>query len=169
MPQHPQRSLLDNSPIPVIFQLEARFTAQQWAENYEAQQKGLELPFVTEAKIIYTDRRDEGVVDIYRLRLTGCPIEPVPELGQAWRQNLTRTPDGGLPREVIDFEVNPPRERQYWISRSQGIPLPSPAYGDPPSAWNRIAQWYRTRQTRTALAAQGAAGGLSSRPTSGGN
>jgi hypothetical protein len=144
--QHvPARSVTDGSPIPLLLQLEARFTAKQWAENYEAQQRGSHLPFVAEAKITYTDGRDEGVVDVYRLWLTGCPIEPVPTLGEVWRERLLRSPDGELPKEVINYDPYPPRKRQYWISRSEKVALPSPTYGQAPSSRPQSRRWWKAR------------------------
>jgi hypothetical protein len=126
--------------------LEARFTAQQWSENWHAWEAGRELPYFATAVIVCTDRRDEDVVDTWRLRLTGCPIEPVPNLGDMWRPRLSRQVGSEVPKDAVIFDAFPPRERVHWISRSHGMTRPLPAYDDIPGFRKRAGAWVARRR-----------------------
>ncbi len=108
------------------FDLEARFTIRQWAENRAAHEQGAsELPHRAEAVITCVDDRDAGVVDVWRVALTGCPI--VEDVNRRGTWNLVRDMHGPTP-ESIRFDAWPRRHRMYWVSQSGGVQPPEPSY-----------------------------------------
>ncbi len=102
--------------------LQANLTLEQWAENWQNHQDGKPLRTVS-AKIECSDDSDTCAMDTWELTVTGWPVE---QRGEGiW--GLSRTLSNG--DDVMQFESLPYRERSYWISRLNGIPLPQPTYG----------------------------------------
>lgn len=112
----------------IVYYIEAKFTAEQWAENWRTRQQNNDTPHFGIVTIECRDQRDQGVTDTWHLRLTGCPIEPTPSKDALWRQ--TRQQPGADSRDdaVVSFDPDPPRKRTYWISRSRNVALPLPTY-----------------------------------------
>jgi hypothetical protein len=110
----------------LLYFLTATFTLAQWAENWESRQAGADAPHVAPGAVIAKDDRDEGVVDTWRLRLTAWPLEPAGEPGGTWRLASVTAGSGWC-----DIAIRPLRERSYWISQRNGIPMPEPSYDKP--------------------------------------
>jgi hypothetical protein len=117
--------LLVPAAKPLYF-LTATFTLGQWAENWESQQTGKAPPHVVEGSVIAGDDRDEGVVDTWPLRLAAWPIQPAGHTGGTWQ--LTSVTAGN---DWCDIAIRPLRERSYWISQRNNIPMPEPTYYKP--------------------------------------
>jgi hypothetical protein len=111
----------------LLFFLTATFTLSQWAENWQSHHDGKPPPNVAEGCVIAMDDRDEGVVDTWPLCLSAWPLQPAADdaVG-AWR--LT----GGIAAsDWFNIAIRPLRERSYWISQRNNIPMPEPTYYTP--------------------------------------
>jgi hypothetical protein len=110
----------------LVYYLTATFTLSQWAENWEAHQAGKSPANVAEGCVISGDDRDEGVVDTWPLRLAAWPIQPAQDSASTWQ--LT----GGMADDDwFQIAIRPLRERSYWISQRNNIPMPEPSYYRP--------------------------------------
>lgn len=110
----------------LVYYLTATFTMSQWAENWESHQAGKSPANVAEGCVISGDDRDEGVVDTWPLRLAAWPIQPAEDSGSTWQ--LT----GGMADDDwFQIAIRPLRERSYWISQRNNIPMPEPSYYRP--------------------------------------
>ncbi|MFI1212026.1 hypothetical protein ACH4UV_31000 [Streptomyces sp. NPDC020802] len=117
--------------------LQKDFTIKELSENYEARQAGRPLPHRVTGTIAAHDDRDNGVTDTWDIELTGCPVRPVED-----REGLWVVADGGPAddpgSDSLEYAVQPPRRRTYWISRQDGKQLPEPTFtidvlGEPPA------------------------------------
>ncbi|MEV7513199.1 hypothetical protein AB0O57_35120 [Streptomyces sp. NPDC091201] len=117
--------------------LQKDFTIKELSENYEARQEGRPLPHRVVGTITAHDGRDNGVTDEWHFELTGCPVRPVEERQGLWEVAASSRPnDSG--EDLLEYEVQPPRRRTYWISRRRGEQLPEPSFtinvpGEPPA------------------------------------
>ncbi|AWZ05126.1 MULTISPECIES: hypothetical protein [unclassified Streptomyces] len=107
--------------------LQKDFTIKELSENYEAQQAGRPLPHRVEGSITVHDGRDNGVTDAWDLELTGCPVRPVEERQGLWVVAASSLP-GDSGADLLEYEVQPPRRRIYWVSRQRGEQLPEPTF-----------------------------------------
>ncbi len=110
----------------LLYFLTAAFTLAQWAENWESRQTGKDAPHVAEGAVTAEDDRDEGVVDTWPLRLTAWPVQPAQDPGGTWHLTAV-TADS----DWCDIAIRPLRERSYWISQRNSIPMPEPTYYKP--------------------------------------
>jgi hypothetical protein len=107
--------------------LTATFTLSQWAENWESRQAGTApVPNVAEGSVVAGDDRDEGVVDTWPLHLAAWPVQPAGDSDGTWQ--LTAGTAGG---DWCQIAIRPLRERSYWISQRNNIPLPEPSRSKP--------------------------------------
>lgn len=84
----------------------------QWVENWVDDQAGNPPSVVIVAEIICSDRFDEGVIDRWRIELTGRPIRPMEGDDSGWALNhqLDSAPS------PLSATV-PPQERLYYLSK----------------------------------------------------
>lgn len=108
------------------YYLAATFTLTQWKANWEAHQAGKPPPHIAEGFVISGDDRDEGVVDTWPLRLAAWPIEPATDPEGTWQLAAEAAGD-----DWFDIAIRPLRERAYWISQRNNIPMPEPLYQPP--------------------------------------
>ncbi|MBL7491929.1 hypothetical protein I6A62_28405 [Frankia sp. AgW1.1] len=120
-PATPQLLLPDSE---LVLVLDAAGTVDTWAAAWHARENGEPLPEGTEARVICTDDRDTGVVDTWRPRLAAWPIQPVPDRDGLWRLTTEQT-------GRVEYQAQPPRERVYWLSQRDRVPLPPPVYAEP--------------------------------------
>lgn len=106
--------------------LTAAFPLDQWAENWHSHHDGKPPPNVAEGCVIAMDDRDEGVVDMWPLRLAAWPFQPEGNSDGAWQ--LTA---GIAGNDWFDIAIRPLRERSYWISQRNNVPMPEPTYYTP--------------------------------------
>lgn len=105
--------------------LQNNFTAEELAENWSASEAGEPLPHRVTGIVTVHDDRDNGVTDTWQLELTGCPLQPDPERGSVW-QFVPYSMTEGPGVRSLQYELQPPRQRTYWVSRKQGQELPRP-------------------------------------------
>ncbi|WP_395367009.1 hypothetical protein ACHGLA_36390 [Streptomyces sp. YH02] len=74
------------------------------------------LPHSVHGIVTVHDDRDNGVVDTWSMTLTGCPLQPDPNRGSVWIVAPDDI-DGRSGRRHLDYDLLPPRERTYWVSR----------------------------------------------------
>jgi hypothetical protein len=110
----------------LFYFLSATFTLTQWVANWESHQAGEPPPNIAEGCVISGDDRDEGVVDTWPLRLAAWPIQPTEDSDSTWQ--LTRGIAGD---DWFQLAIRPLRERSYWISQRNNIPMPEPSYYRP--------------------------------------
>jgi hypothetical protein len=107
--------------------LTATFTLSQWAENWESRQAGTSpVPNVVAGCVMAGDDRDEGVVDTWPLHLAAWPVQPAEDPDGTWQ--LTAGMAGS---DWFKIAIRPLRERSYWISQRNNIPLPEPSHHKP--------------------------------------
>ena len=111
-----------NLPLTLL----ADFTVREWAANRAAHQTGQPLPTHADGYVTVAGDQDRGVVDTWRVSLTGCPVQPVPDRDALWQ--LTGKDDKPV---WIQYEMRPLRERAYWVSRKAGTQMPQPVYNTP--------------------------------------
>jgi hypothetical protein len=105
--------------------LQKQFTVKEMAENYAAREAGDDLPHAATGTVTVDDDRDNGSTDVWQLRLTGCPVQPVPDRDGLWQITPYHITAGeGL--RSLDYELLPSRKRTYWISRAKQVALPDP-------------------------------------------
>jgi hypothetical protein len=110
----------------LFYFLTATFTLTQWVANWESHQAGEPPPNIGEGSVISGDDRDEGVVDTWPLRLAAWPIHPAEDSDSTWQ--LT----GGIAGDDwFQIAIRPLRERSYWISQRNNVPMPEPSYYRP--------------------------------------
>ena len=102
------------------------FPLDQWAENWQSHHDGSPPPNVAEGCVIAMDDRDEGVVDTWPLRLAAWPIQPAGDSDGDWKLAA-----GIAGNDWFDIAIRPLRERSYWISQRNSIPMPEPTYYTP--------------------------------------
>jgi hypothetical protein len=112
----------------LLYFLTATFTLSQWIANWEAHHAGKALPHVAEGFVISGDDRDEGVVDTWPLDLAAWPVQPVTGSEEAWQLSAEAAGD-----DWFHITIRPLRERSYWISQRNKIPMPEPSYYQPGS------------------------------------
>ncbi|MFF4145959.1 hypothetical protein ACFY0A_32430 [Streptomyces sp. NPDC001698] len=121
------RRLLLDPEQSVTADLRKHFPLKDWAENHRVYTEGTgERPAQTLGLVRVSDDRDNGVIDSWELKLSGFPIQPDPDRAGVWHLTAP-TPDEPALR-CVDFALQPPRVRTYWLSRSKDIPLPDPVY-----------------------------------------
>jgi hypothetical protein len=107
--------------------LTATFALSQWAENWQSRQAGTTpVPNVVEGCVMAGDDRDEGVVDTWPLHLAAWPVQPAGDSDGTWQ--LTAGMAGS---DWFQIAIRPLRERSYWISQRNNIPLPEPSHHKP--------------------------------------
>ncbi|MBY8868710.1 hypothetical protein [Streptomyces sennicomposti] len=126
-PTRMDRRLLLDPGQSVAADLRKHFPLKDWAENHRAytEETG-DRPAQALALVRVHDDRDNGVIDSWELALSGAPIQPDPERAGVWRLTPPMPDESAL--RCVDFELQPPRVRTYWLSRSKNMPLPEPAY-----------------------------------------
>ncbi|MFD6872916.1 MULTISPECIES: hypothetical protein [unclassified Streptomyces] len=107
--------------------LQKDFTIKELSENYEALQAGQPLPHRVKGTIAVHDDRDNGVTDMWDIELTGCPVRPVGERQGVWVIAASSLP-GDSGEDCLEYAVQPPRTRTYWISRQRHERLPEPMF-----------------------------------------
>ncbi len=110
----------------LFYFLTATFTLTQWVANWESHQAGEPPPNIAEGCVISGDDRDEGVVDTWPLRLAAWPIQPAEDSDSTWQ--LTGRIAGD---DWFQIAIRPLRERSYWISQRNNVPMPEPSYYRP--------------------------------------
>ncbi|WP_432135855.1 hypothetical protein [Streptomyces sp. bgisy154] len=113
-------------PVPPVnpnLYLQADFTIKELSENYEARAAGRPLPHRATGTITVHDNRDNGVTDVWRLEITGCPVRPDENRSGVWHVDHESGSD------CLEYTAHPTYERTYWISRRNGQKLPVPTYG----------------------------------------
>jgi hypothetical protein len=123
----------------------AVFPVADWAKNWQAHSSGRELSVFADVEIDCLDDRDQGVVDTWRLRLSGWPIEPVPNRDALWRITQVQA-DRTFP-PCVQFDQRPLYRREYWLSQSQGVLLPKPSYTPPISVLRSLLTWSKQLQS----------------------
>lgn len=102
---------------------------EDWIANHRAQHSGrkgteddpdLPLAGVVRGEVAVDDGDDNGVIDIWSLSLTGCPLEPVPDVDGSWRVPSV------LPEWVPITARVSRRQRAYWRSKVRGHELLPP-------------------------------------------
>jgi hypothetical protein len=76
--------------------------------------------------VISADDRDEGVVDTWPLDLVAWPVQPVTGSQEVWQLSAEAAGD-----DWFHIAIRPLRERSYWISQRNKIPMPEPSYYQP--------------------------------------
>jgi hypothetical protein len=113
--------------------LQKDFTIKELSENYQAGQAGQPLLHRVKGSIAASDDRDNGVTDTWDIELTGCPVRPVEDRDGLWVMAESSLP-GDDGSDKLEYLVQPPRKRTYWISRQREQQLPEPTFsGDVPS------------------------------------
>ncbi|MFB7453261.1 hypothetical protein [Streptomyces sp. NPDC056194] len=102
--------------------LQKAFSSKALAGNHAAREAGTDLPHGVYGTVTVHDDRDNGVVDTWRVALTGCPIQPDPNRGSVWIVAPDHI-DGRSGRRSLIYDLLPPRERTYWTSRRTHTPL----------------------------------------------
>ncbi|WP_330467611.1 hypothetical protein OG547_21155 [Streptomyces longwoodensis] len=114
--------------------LQKDFTIRELSENYAAHQAGRPLPYRVAGAISARDDRDNGVTDTWDVELTGCPVKPVEGRDATWVVVGSSLPDDSGSNS-LEYVLQPPRKRTYWISRQRGQQLPEPTFTiDAPSS-----------------------------------
>ncbi|MCF3129860.1 hypothetical protein [Streptomyces olivochromogenes] len=117
--------LFPESSIPLFLQRD--FTIKELSENYEARQAGEPLPHRVTGTVTAHDDRDNGVTDTWEIELTGCPVRPVEDRQGIWVvAGSDLSGDSGS--STLEYALQPPRKRAYWISRQRGQRLPEPTF-----------------------------------------
>jgi hypothetical protein len=102
--------------VPGGGRLEARLEEarpiSQWVQNWDDAEAGKPPSVIIVAEIICSDGFDEGVIDRWRIELTGRPIRPIEGDDSGWALNhqLDSAPS------PISATV-PPQERLYYLSK----------------------------------------------------
>lgn len=109
--------------------LQKAFTIGELAENYAAQQAGEPLPHRVKGTITVNDPRDNGVTDTWELDLTGWPVQPNEQRAGIWSVVGPHAIEGSGSRALL-YNLQPPRQRTYWISRAHQQQLPEPKFPD---------------------------------------
>jgi hypothetical protein len=107
--------------------LQKDFTVKELSENYQAREEGRPLPHKVTGAISIHDGRDNGVTDTWKFALTGCPVQPDENRGSVWLIASDLIIDGTEPNP-LNFTLQPPRQRTYWISRERQVRLPEPTF-----------------------------------------
>ncbi|WP_432063411.1 hypothetical protein [Streptomyces sp. S1] len=102
--------------------LQKAYTIQEFTENHDAHEAGQPLPHTVTGTVTVHDDRDNGVVDTWNLLLTGHPVMPDPNRGSVWIV-VPEHIDGPSGRRSLTYDLLPPRERTYWVSRRRQEPL----------------------------------------------
>lgn len=119
--------------------LQGDFTIKELSENFEAHQAEQRLPHRVVGTVTVHDGRDNGVTDTWEVELTGWPVQPHEARGSVWHVTRDDLTDGSGSRSMI-FQVQPSRERTYWISRARGQRLPEPMFGVDTSGTHRAIE-----------------------------
>lgn len=101
---------------------QAIFTAEQWAENWEAREKGEPMPHQVVGTITVDDMNENGIDDEWTVHLSGAPIGRLPDDAGKWRLRIGHA---GPADGTVDWNLSP-RRRTYWHSRSQKQELVAP-------------------------------------------
>lgn len=96
--------------------LQKSFSIQELSENHDAHEDDRPLPHTVTGTVTIHDDRDNGIVDTWNLLLTGHPVEPDPNRGSVWVVVPDHI-DGRSGRRSLTYDLLPPRERTYWVSR----------------------------------------------------
>ncbi|MFJ2937941.1 hypothetical protein ACIO8G_34900 [Streptomyces sp. NPDC087219] len=102
--------------------LQKAFSTQELAENHDAHENGRPLPHTVTGAVTVHDDRDNGIVDTWNMLLTGHPVMPDPDRGSVWIVVPDHI-DGRSGRRSLQYDLLPPRERTYWVSRRRMAPL----------------------------------------------
>jgi hypothetical protein len=108
-PTTQERHLSPGAELP--FRLREARPVSAWVENFETGSSGRSGPNIIGAEIIFSDPFDNGIVDNWRLELTGRPLEPVPAVASAYRVPMV------LGEPPIAARVRP-IARRYYHSKS---------------------------------------------------
>ncbi|RVU14598.1 hypothetical protein EOT10_40615 [Streptomyces antnestii] len=120
------RLLLDPAQS-VTADLRKHFPLKDWAENHRlSTEEAGEGPAQALGLVRVHDDRDNGVIDSWELKLSGFPIRPDSDRAGVWHLTAPTLDEPAL--RCVDFTLQPPRVRSYWLSRSKDIPLPDPVY-----------------------------------------
>ena len=105
----------------LIVEFNAIFTVREWLENYDAGQRGDDLPHWAQGKIVMSDRNENGVDDAWHVKLTGVPIERMESDAGKARQ----TGSGGpmMPQPYREYYEVGYRRRTYYTSRENNVTI----------------------------------------------
>jgi hypothetical protein len=92
--------------------LEEARPISQWVQNWDDAQAGRPPSVVIVAEIVCSDGFDEGVIDRWRIELTGRPIRPIDGDDSGWALNHQLD---AAPRPIS--ATVPPQERLYYLSK----------------------------------------------------
>lgn len=90
----------------------------QWVQNWEDAQAGKLPSAIIVAEVICSDGFDEGIVDRWRIELTGQPIRPMEGDDSGWALNHQLD---SAPRPVSAVVL--PQERLYYLSKRADQPV----------------------------------------------
>lgn len=93
--------------------LEEARPVSEWVQNWRDGQEGRPPSVIIVAEIVCSDGFDEGVVDRWRIELTGHPIRPIPGDDSGWELNRQL----GSANSPLSSTA-PPHERMYFLSKS---------------------------------------------------
>jgi len=94
---------------------EARSVAD-WAANAEDRTNGVPGRNVIVAEVIFSDTFDNGIVDNWRVEISGYPLEPVP--GDPGTYRITQLAPGNASLPIA--ATTPPKRRRYFLSKELG-------------------------------------------------
>lgn len=115
----------------VTTQLLKLYPLTDWAHDHGVYAAGgsfEDLRAVAAGTVRVHDDRDNGVVDTWNLRLSGWPLQPDAQRDGMWRLTLPTINEEAV--RCVDFEMQPPRERSYWLSRGRAEQLPEIRLGE---------------------------------------
>lgn len=106
--------------------LRGGLSVKQWSEIDGRVRAGEDVDPVVTATITAHDDADNGVVDAWKLWLTGTPVAEDPARGSVWR--LTPPPPfaGEHGEWCQQYDIQPVRRRTYFVSRIDGRELAAP-------------------------------------------
>lgn len=98
--------------------LEEARPISQWVQNWDDAEAGKPPSAIIVAEVICSDGFDEGIVDRWRIELTGRPIRPIDGDDSGWALNHQLD---SAPRPIS--AIVHPQERLYYLSKRAGQPV----------------------------------------------
>ncbi|BDT39467.1 hypothetical protein [Streptomyces yaizuensis] len=110
------------TPGTIRVYLQKTFTILQLSENHDAHENDRQLPHRVTGTVTVHDDRDNGTEDTWNLLLTGHPVTPNPDRGSVWFV-VPEDINGRSGLRSLTYDLLPPRERAYWVSRRRRTAL----------------------------------------------